>query len=329
LIASGTLRRIPKEEGHPTMRTTRLVLVAVLGLLVAACTGGASPSPSPQLSPSPAPSVAPSPSPSPDACAKENLTTLTAGTLTVGADNPAFPPYFAHREGGNTPPWEDQEFTGDPTTGEGFESAVAYEIAKRLGFDSADVAWVPVPFVQSFAPGDKPFDMYLTQVSYNAERAQAVDLSDGYFDQNQTVIGNAGTPIADVTTVAGLKDFKLGAPVGTTSYQYIVDNIKPTKEPAVYDTLDAALQALGAKQIDGVVVDLPTAFYAVAVQLDNGTIVGVLPTVGEVEHFSVVLPKGSTLTECVNRTLKAMKDDGTLKSITDTWITAAGAPELK
>jgi polar amino acid transport system substrate-binding protein len=313
------------------MRTTPLVLVAAAALLVTACTGGASPSPSREPSPSPsaAQSVAASPSPSPDACARENLTTLTAGTLTIGADNPAFPPYFAHREGGNTPPWEDSEFTGDPTTGEGFESAVAYEVAKRLGFEAADVTWVPVPFLQSFAPGDKPFDMYLTQVSYDAERAEAVDLSDGYFDQNQTVIANAGTPIADVTTVAGLKDFKLAAPVGTTSYDYIVNSIGPTQEPAVYDDLGAAFQALDAKQIDGVLVDLPTAFYAVAVELDNGTIVGVLPTVGEVEHFSIVLPRGSALTDCVNRVLQAMKDDGTLATITETWITASGAPELQ
>jgi len=215
----------------------------------------------------------------------------------------------------------------DPS-GEGFESAVAYEIAKRLGFEAADVAWVPVPFVQSFAPGDKPFDMYLTQVSYDDERAKAVDLSDGYFDQNQTVIANADTPIAVVTSVAGLADFKLAAPVATTSYQYIVDNIKPTQSPLVFDDLAAAFQALNGKQVDGVIVDLPTAFYAVAVELDNGTIVGVLPTVGEIEHFSVVLSKDSALTSCVNAALAAMKADGTLKTITDTWITGAGAKEL-
>ncbi len=310
------------------MRKTTIPLVAALILLAAACSGGASPSPSPEPSPSPAASTEPSPSPSPDACAAENIKTLAAGKLTVGTDNPAFPPWFAFRDGGNSAPWENQPFMGDPTTGKGLESAVAYEVAKRLGFDAADVVWTPLPYLQSFAPGDKPFDMYLAQITFTEDRTAAADLSDGYFDLDQAVVGNAGKPIDAVTTVAGLADFKLGAPVGTTSYQYIVDNIKPTKEPAVYDTLDAALQALDANQIDGIVVDLPTAFTNVAAQLKNGTIVGVLPTVGELEHLSVVLPKDSALTSCVNGALAAMKADGTLKTITDTYITGAGAPKL-
>jgi polar amino acid transport system substrate-binding protein len=303
--------------------TVRSSLALLATLVLAACSAGASPSPSAVASASPAPSVAASPSPSADACAKDSLTTMTDGKLTIGADNPAFPPYFS--DDPKDPAWE----IGNPNNGKGFESAVAYEIAKRLGFETTDVTWVPVPFNNAIAPGDKPFDLYLTQVSYSAEREAAVDLSDGYLDQSQTVIALADNPIASVTTVEGLKAFKLGAPVGTTSYDYIVDNIKPTTEASVYDTLDAAIQALSVKQIDGVLVDLPTAFYATAAQLDNGKIVGTLPTVGEVEHFSVVLDKDSPLTECVNVAIGAMKDDGTLKTITDEWITGAGAPELK
>jgi polar amino acid transport system substrate-binding protein len=303
--------------------TSSVVLLAALA--VAGCTtAGASPSASPAASVPPsaaAPSTAPSPSA--DACSKDSLTTMSDGKLTIGADNPAFPPYFSDDPA--DPAWE----IGNPANGKGFESAVAYEIAKRLGFETGDVTWVPVPFNNAIAPGDKPFDLYLTQVSYSAERAEAVDLSDGYLDQSQTVIALADNPIAAVTTVEGLKAFKLGAPVGTTSYNYIVENIKPTTEASVYDTLDAAIQALGVKQIDGVLVDLPTAFYATAAQLTNGKIVGTLPTVGEVEHFSVVLDKDSPLTDCVNGALAAMTSDGTLKTITDEWITGAGAPELK
>lgn len=311
------------------MRIARmLAAVAFSSALVAACTGAASPSPSPapSVAPSPEASVAPSPSPSPspDACAKENLTTLTAGKLTIGADNPAYPPYF-EIPAAATAPWE----LGDPTSGQGFESAVAYAVAQNMGFSKAEVTWVPVPFNNAIQPGPKDFDVYLTQVSYSAERAQAVDLSDGYFDLNQSVVALKSNPIAQVTTVAGLMDFKLGAPVGTTSYDYIVRNIQPSKDPSVYDTLDAAVSALNAKQIDGIVADLPTAFFMVAVQITDGTIVGVLPTVGEVEHFSILLTKGSPLTPCVNRAIAAIKDDGTLARTTVEWITSKGAPELR
>jgi len=262
----------------------------------------------------------------PDACATENLETITAGTLTIGADNPAFPPYF---EPSDPAPADSIWELGEPTNGKGLEGATAYVVAEQLGFTEDQVTWVPVPFNNAIQPGPKEFDLYLSQVSYSAERTAAVDLTDGYFDLNQAVIANAGTPIAAVTTVAGLKDFKLGAPLGTTSYTYIVENIQPTQDPSVYDDLSGAFQALNAGQIDGVVVDLPTAFYATAVELDNGTIVGSLPTAGEVEHFSIVLNLGSPLTTCVNSAIATLTDNGTLAGIVDAWITNQGAPALQ
>lgn len=310
------------------LRSIRLLSTLALAATLAACGSGATTQPSASevaQASQPASEVPTAPA-TPNACAANNLATLKAGVLTVGADNPAFPPYFepdtAQPSGS---PWE----LGDPTNGQGLEAATADAVAAHLGFVSSNVSWIAVPFNNAIQPGPKEFDLYLTQVSYSAERAQAVDLSDGYFDLNQAVVALKDTPIASVTDVAGLKAFKLGAPVGTTSYQYIVDNIKPSQDPGVYDTLDAAVSALQAKQIDGVVVDLPTAFYMRDAQLTGGTIVGSLPTVGQVEHFSIVLNKGSTLTPCVNQALAAMKADGSLTGIVQQWITSQGAPELK
>jgi polar amino acid transport system substrate-binding protein len=302
----------------------RAATVALIAIVAAACGGGASIAPSTQPSTEASPSVAASPSP--DACAKDSLETLTSGKLTIGADNPAFPPYYMPSDPApEGSVWE----IGEPTNGEGLEAATAYAVAGALGFAEDDVEWVPVPFNNATQAGPKDFDLYLTQVSYSAERAEAVDLSDGYFDLNQAVVANADTPIAEVTTVSGLKPFKLGAPVGTTSLTYITDNIQPDPDPAVYDTLDAGVAALNAGQIDGLVVDLPTAFFMTAVQLDNGTIVGSLPTVGEVEHFSILLEKDSPLTDCVNAALQSIKDDGTLAAIVEEWITSQGAPALE
>jgi polar amino acid transport system substrate-binding protein len=312
------------------MRTSiRSVVVVpiVLAMALMACGAGASLAPS--IAPTVAATLAPTegPSPTPDACAAANLTTLTAGKLTIGADNPAFPPYFQEttpKPAGSV--WE----LGDPTNGKGLESATAYAVAKALGFTQDQVVWKPVPFNNAIQPGPKQFDFYLSQVSYNADRAKAVDLSDGYFDLNQAVIGLKANAISKVTTVAGLAAFKLGAPVGTTSYQYIVDNIKPTVAPSVYDSLDAAITAVNAHQIDGVVVDLPTAFYASSQQLKDGTIVGSLPTAGgTIEHFSLALNLNSPLTVCVNAAIASIKGDGTLQSIVTQWITSQGAPELK
>ena len=149
---------------------------------------------------------------------------LTLDQLTIGTDNPAFPPWF-----GGTPhkPWE----VSDPNSGQGYESAVAYAVAKQLGFDKSEVVWKHVPFANSYAPGPKPFDFDINQISFTPARAKVVDFSDSYYDVNQSVVVNKGTPIASVTSVAGLKPYDLGAQLGTTSYQFIKDTIKPTKQP--------------------------------------------------------------------------------------------------
>ena len=311
----------------------RIVTLGFVSLLVGACgpgnptnapSGAASITPTQQASLPPAETALPTQ----DACAKDSLQTLTAGTLTVGADNPAFPPYYIPDD----PKPEGSEWElGQPPNGKGLESATAYAVAEELGFTRDEVTWVVTPFNIAVQPGPKPFDMYLTQVSWRPARAERVDLSDGYFDLNQAVIAKEGTAIAEVTTVAGLKEFRLGSQSGTTSFEYITDQIAPTPEPRGYDSLNAALRALDNGQIDGLVADLPTTFYMRDAQLDNGVIVGSLPTPAgqETEHFSIALDKDSSLTACVNDALAALKADGTLDAIRNEWISGQGAPALQ
>jgi polar amino acid transport system substrate-binding protein len=254
-------------------------------------------------------------SPAADQCAKESLNLLTPGQLTIGTDNPAFPPWF---EGG-TPegsPWE----INDPTTGKGFESAVAYAVAERMGFTPEEVVWVEVPFNQSFRPGPKDFDFDINQISFRPARDQAVDFSDSYYDVNQAVVAVADTPIADVTTLAELQPFELGAPIGTTSFEVIETVVQPEPDPAVFDTLNDAVTSLENGQVDGVVADLPTAFFIAAVQVDNGVVIGQFPTTGQQEYFGMVFEEGNPLRECVNQAIAELKADGTLASIQDRWL---------
>ena len=256
-------------------------------------------------------------------CAPGSLNLVEDGVLTIGADNPAFPPWFGGAE--KTKPWK----VSDPYSGKGYESAVAYAVASQLGFAKSKVKWTVVPFNNSFRPGKKPFDFYITQVSFSPERAQAVDFSMSYYFVNQAVVGRKGTSIAKAKSIAALKPYKLGAQVGTTSYTYINRFIRPSSKPLVYDTNDAAVQALKNGQIDGIVVDLPTAFYVTAVQVDDGVIVGKLPTKGTKERFGLVLQKGNSLRSCVNRALSRMWANGTIKKLQNTYLAKAGAPDLK
>jgi polar amino acid transport system substrate-binding protein len=254
---------------------------------------------------------------------KDELNLVTLDQLTIGTDNPAFPPWF-----GGTPhkPWQ----VSDPYSGEGYESAVAYAVAKQLGFDKAGVKWIHVPFANSYAPGPKPFDFDINQISFTPARAKVVDFSDSYYDVNQSVVVNKGTPIASATSVAALKPYDLGAQLGTTSYQFIKDTIQPTKQPSVFPSNTGAVQALKNKQIDGLVVDLPTAFYVTAVQVPNSKVLGQFPAQPGGEHFGMVFAKGNSLRECVNDALAKLRSNGTLKQLQQKWLAkATGAPILK
>ena len=255
-------------------------------------------------------------------CDKADLNLVNDGQLTVGTDNPAYPPWFG---GDEKAPWK----ISDPTSGEGFESAVAYAVADKLGFAKSDVKWIRVAFNTSFAPGPKKFDFDLNQISFKPVRAKAVDFSDSYYDVNQALVVVNGTPIANAKSIAALKPYKFGAQLGRTSYDFINDTIMPSKQPSVFDTNDAAVQALKNKQIDGLVVDLPTAFFVSAAQVENSKILGQFESPAG-EHFGMVFAKGNSLVACVNDALSELKADGKLQDIQDQWLSkSAGAPVLK
>jgi polar amino acid transport system substrate-binding protein len=260
-----------------------------------------------------------------ESCDKDQLDLVTAGKLTIGTDNPAFPPWFD----GGTPEGSKWEIN-DPAKGQGFEGAVAYAVAEQMGFARNEVTWVVVPFDQSFRPGPKNFDFDINQISIRPARAQNVDFSEPYYDVNQALVAIKGTPAANAKSIADLKDAKLGAQIGTTSLDYINDEIQPSQEPSVYNTNNDVISALKAKQIDGIVVDLPTAFFVTAVQVPNGTIVGQFANPAEQEQFGLVLEKDSALTECVNEAVTALRDDGTLEQIEQEWLAdKANAPVLQ
>ena len=241
-----------------------------------------------------------------DTCARERLPLVEDGVLTIGTDSPAFPPWFQD---------------DDPTNGEGFESAVAYAVADELGFAEDEVEWTTVPFNNAFAPGEKDFDFDINQVSITDERAQAVDFSDGYYDVNQAIVGFDDSPVADATTVEELRGMRLGAQVGTTSLDFITEVVDPEQEPFVYNDNNAAKAALEAEQIDGIVVDLPTAFYISAVEIEGTGVLGQCPSVGDdPEQFGMVFEKGNPLRDCVNEALTRLRDDGRLEEIEQEWL---------
>jgi len=247
-------------------------------------------------------------------CSPANLHTHTAGELTVATDSPAYAPWFVN---------------DDPTNGKGYESAVAYAVAKQLGYPASKVHWVKDSFDSVIAPTPKNFDFDINEVSITPKRAQAVDFSSGYYDVAQAVIALKGGKYAHAKSVSALKGAVLGAQAGTTSLDAIQNDI-PGASSREFPTNILAIQALRNGQIDGLVTDLPTALYITAAQVKDATIVGQLPVHGKPEQFGLVLDKGSSLTPCVTKAVNALRSDGTLAKLQQRWLTnTAGAPVLR
>ncbi len=246
-------------------------------------------------------------------CEKADLATIENGVLTIATGEPAYYPWV---------------IDDAPESGEGFEAAVAYAVATQLGFSKDEVKWVRTTFDSAVTPGEKNFDFNLQQFSITEERKAAVDFSSPYYTAPQAIVSFKGSKIEGKSSLADLKDAKLGAAVGTTSLDAIETQIGT--KASVFNDNAAGVSALKNKQIDGLVVDLPTAFYLAGVEVENGIIVGQLPSTGSGDQFGLLLTKGSPLTSCVSGAVDAITADGTLAGITDTWLaTNTGSPVLK
>jgi polar amino acid transport system substrate-binding protein len=292
------------------MRCARALLAAAVAMLALAACGGSSSSSSSSSSSKPATTAA-SAAPT---CTKQTVKTQTPGTLTIATDKPAFPPYFE----GN-----------DPKNGKGFESAVAYAIAQRLGFAKTDVKWTTEPFNSSYAPGPKTFDFDVNQISITPARAKRVDFSSPYFTAPQALVALKSSDAAKASSLADLQRARLGVQIGTPSLDAVQQVVKPSSQPKVFNDSNDVVTALKQKQVDAVVVDLPTAFFLTAAQVQSAKIVGQFSAPGG-DTWGALLQKGSPLTPCVSKAIDDLREGGQLQALEQRWLgAAAGAPVLK
>lgn len=296
------------------MRSRIAVSLLGVALIASGCSAKSTPSQSTSSAGAPAGGSSSGSSAAP-ACSPATLQTHTSGTLTVATDSPAYSPWFVDDK---------------PSNGKGFESAVAYAVAKQLGYGANQVKWVVASFNSVIAPTPKNFDFDINEVSITAKRAQVVDFSSGYYDVAQSVVVLKSSKYANATSISDLKGAKLAAQQGTTSLDAITNVIKPGTAPAEFPTNDLAVQALKNHQVDGLVTDLPTGFYVTAAQVQDAKIVGQLPVSGKPEQFGLVLSHNSPLTSCVSKAVTALGANGTLAKLQQKWLaSAAHAPVLK
>jgi len=278
------------------MRRIMLAAAAtVIGASLAAC--GSTSSSSPAAAGSAKASTA--------SCANASIQKdlYTKGVLTVATDNPVFTPWFVSNK---------------PSNGKGYESAVAYAVASQLGFKPSQVVWVTEPFSSSYAPGPKKFDFDINEISYTPQRAQVVTFSNSYYDVQQSIVALKGSKIVTQHSPAELKTYNYGDQVGTTGLTYITNNIQPTAQPKVFDTLAQAASALEAHRIDALVTDTPTAQYMASAQLKHAVLVAQFPPVGE--HYGLLFHQGNPLVGCVNQAIVKLKANGTLQALQKKYL---------
>ena len=242
----------------------------------------------------------------------EALPTVTKGKLTIATGDPAYTPWVLN---------------DDPASGEGYEAAVAYAVAEKLGFSKDQVAWKRTTFDSAIAPGAKDWDFNIQQFSITDARKQAVDFSSPYYTTSEAVVAVKGTPAAEAKSLEDLKKLKFGVQTGTTSQNYVMNKLKPSTDPLIFNGSADVVQALKGGQVDAIVVDLPTAFNVIATQVENGTVVGQFTANEDGNNFGLLLPKGSALTPAVTKAVDTLRDNGTLAELQKKWLAdAASAP---
>lgn len=288
-------------QSRPFRFSALAALGAVAAIALGACSGGS------------APTAAESGTQS--GSADSALTTVTPGKLTIATGEPAYEPWVLN---------------DDPASCEGFEAAVACAIAEKLGFTKDNVVWTRSTFDAAIAPGAKDWDFNFQQFSITDERKNAVDFSSPYYTTSQAVVALKDSPAANAKTMADLKDVQFGVQAGTTSQIFLTEKVETSKDPLIFNSSQDVVQAINGGQVDAIVVDLPTAFYIVATQLEKGTVVGQFADTTDGDNYGFILPKGSPLTAAVTKAMDELRADGTLEQLQTKWLSeATNVPVLK
>jgi polar amino acid transport system substrate-binding protein len=304
-----------------SMRRSACAVLAVVGLLLAGCSGGdddesAATRPGTAVGPQPmnGPATTAVPAQDPATCARGK--TLTAGLLTVATGDPTFPPYV---------------IDDDPGSGQGFEAAVSYAVAAQMGFSPDQVEWVRTTFGGALQAGPKDFDFNIQQYSITPKRSKSVTFSEPYYEANQAILGYTDSPVAKAATPAAIRDLRIGVAAGTTSLTFVTDILHPTNQPFIYNDNAAAKQALDRKQIDAIVADLPTALAISTDEIEGTTVFGQFPPSPgtEGEPWGLLFAKDNPLAACANLALSALRESGALDEITVEWMSGSvDAPEI-
>jgi polar amino acid transport system substrate-binding protein len=228
----------------------------------------------------------------------------SAQTLKVGANI------------GNVP-WEFQNEKGEFV---GFEIDLMNEIGKRLG---EKVEFVNIPFQGLFAAVQSgQIDAAVSSITITKKRLESVSFAQPYYDSDQSL---TVTKASGIKNVEGMSGKAVGVDTGSTGDIWTTENKAKYKlgEIRRFEGLNPAMLDLAAGRIDGYISDIPALLYYVKDKPQFAVVERIKTT----EQYSVMFKKDSPLAAKVNDAITAMKKDGTLAKLHQTWFGTAPDPD--
>jgi ABC-type amino acid transport substrate-binding protein len=158
-------------------------------------------------------------------------------------------------------------------------------------------------------------DIAIAALAITQDRSSQVDFSSWYYAGNQAVVTLKGAYQAtsefnsEKTRIAVVK----GSTCATTAQSFTNEKLV-----AEYSTAEKCMEALQAKEVQAVVLDLPVASYL----LDNGfSNAEILERVMTGEPYGIAIPQESSkLKDAINEALEEMEEDGTLDKLEKEYL---------
>jgi len=203
----------------------------------------------------------------------------------------------------------------DPETGEmiGFDMEIIAEVADRAGFgydlNTMDFNGI-IPALQT---GN--VDIAIAGITITEEREQIVDFSDPYYNSGLRILVREGS---DIDEMSDLEGKKVGTKIGSTSYDYLTENLDENQGVTPYPGSSDMYMALMSRAIDAVFYDAPNVGYFARTK-GEGKVMTVGPLY-EGQQYGIALVNGSEWVDEVNEALASMKKDGTYKTIYEKWF---------
>jgi len=198
----------------------------------------------------------------------------------------------------------------------GFDMDLMEAICAELGmkFQPVDTAW------DGIIPGllNGKYDLIVSGMTITEERAKSVLFSAPYFDSGQGI-----AILANNTAIKGPDDLdgkKIGVQLNTTGDLAVTEKVKAPKEIKRYNVIPDAFVALGNKEVEVVVADVPVLL---EYQKTNPGKVKILEKVVTREQLGFAAkPDQQEFIEKINAALQKLKENGQYDEIYTKWFGA-------